>query len=183
LSTTFAGAIRQSPAFFAPDHADAGNLLPYNDDMNARDPIPLGPGEMKLELRPDRRERVPEPLPVKLISIDDVHLPAPAGAEHLLDQLYVGILQMIKVSADHERLVYRADNFDLVFELAERPVPHDSLVATQIEIPSLRAAMEHLTAAEIEFDRARGLVPGDDRLVFLDPAGNWINLQERRMIL
>ena len=39
----------------------------------------------------DKRAPIPEPLPVRLIAIEDVHLPAPAGKEVELDEFYVGM--------------------------------------------------------------------------------------------
>ena len=37
----------------------------------------------------DHRPRIPEPPPVRLLTVDDAHLPAPAGIEVDLDGFYV----------------------------------------------------------------------------------------------
>jgi hypothetical protein len=70
-----------------------------------------------VESKPDARPRVPEPLPVRLTAIEDVRLPAPAGVETELDAFYVGILEFQRVEGE---LTYRADNFDLRFEILEQ---------------------------------------------------------------
>ena len=41
----------------------------------------------------DNRARMPEPLPVRLVAIEDVRLPAPAKIEEKLDAFYVTLLQ------------------------------------------------------------------------------------------
>src|SRR5688500_2245062 len=41
--------------------------------------------------RPDNRPRMPEPLPVKLVAVEDVTMVAPAGIAPRLDEFYVGL--------------------------------------------------------------------------------------------
>src|SRR5688500_10561026 len=55
---------------------------------------PLAPAPDGTRFRPvaDRRPRVPEPLPVKLLVVSDPRLPAGAGLERRLDAFYVGLL-------------------------------------------------------------------------------------------
>src|SRR5882724_10492477 len=84
----------------------------------------------------DRRPLVPEPIPVRLVSIEDVKLPAPAGIEHELDAFYVGLFAFQRDEAEPSQLVYRADNARLRFEVIEPPVARDEYRPTQIEVPS-----------------------------------------------
>jgi hypothetical protein len=143
----------------------------------------------RLELEPatgltprvDRRRRMDEPLPVKLVAVDDVRLPAPAGVEVRLDEFYVGLLGFERVPPETE-LVYRAENFVLRFDVEERPVEHDSLRPQGIEIVSLAEAELRLIEGECEYVRQRGVLPGSETIVLRDPAGNWVELVELRSI-
>src|SRR5687768_3087108 len=56
----------------------------------------------------DRRLRVPEPLPVRLVAVNDMRVDAPAGRERELDAFYAGLLGMQRVAG--EQIVYRAEN-------------------------------------------------------------------------
>ena len=143
----------------------------------------LEPSNPAVEIRSfeDRRMKIPEPLPVRLVAVNDVSLPAPAGAETKLDAFYVGLLKFER-TGDPYALSYRADNYELHFDPRERPVEHDSLRPTQIQIPSLGEMERVLTEAQIPYTRQRGITPGAERLVLLDPAGNWIELSEIRLI-
>jgi hypothetical protein len=140
----------------------------------------LEPGNAEFQPVIDRRARVPEPLPVRLVAIADVRLPAPAGVE--LNAFYVKLLGFERMQPLTE-LTYRADNFELHFEVHERPVMHDSLRALVTEIPSLREAEQKLIDGEYAYTRQRGTAPGTESLVLLDPAGNWLELVERREIV
>jgi len=142
----------------------------------------LEPGNPEFEPVIDRRPRVPEPLPVRLIAIADVRLPAPAGVEVRLDDFYVQLLGFERLDPA-TALNYRADNFELHFQVHERPVVHDSLRALLIEIPSLRDAEQKLIDAQLAYTRQKGTTPGSESLVLLDPAGNWIELVERREVI
>jgi len=129
----------------------------------------------------DRRPRVPEPLPVRIVAIAPVRLPAPAGAELALDAFYVGMLQMERIGPETE-LIYRADNYELRFDVKDRPVLHESLRALLIEVPSLREAEQKLIDAEMVYTRQRATAPGTESIVLLDPAGNWVELVEARVV-
>src|SRR4051794_14724400 len=72
----------------------------------------------------DRRPRMPEPLPVRLVAVDDVTLITAAGLETELDAFYVGLLEF-KRHPDGHRLTYHAENFDLRFDVIEPPVKRD----------------------------------------------------------
>src|SRR3954453_16315082 len=86
--------------------------------------------------RIDRRPLIPEPLPVKLVKIDDAHLPAAAGREVELDAFYVGMLRFERLDVP-ETLAYRAENFDLLFDVLEPPLERDTLRPLGIEVLSL----------------------------------------------
>ena len=48
---------------------------------------------------PDARRQMPEPLPVRLVAVADVRLPAPAGVERALDAFYVDLLGFVREGA------------------------------------------------------------------------------------
>jgi hypothetical protein len=154
---------------------------------------------------PDARPRMPEPPPVRLVAVDDVRLQAPSGMERQLDSFYVILLGFEREDVELKRPgpriawapgrarapiifsagvaagpIYRAENFRLRFQTIEPPVPHPSLRPQGIEVPSLNVAESRLTEAQIEYTRERGLVPGQERLLLQDPAGNWVELTESR---
>lgn len=56
-----------------------------------------------LGTRGDRRPRMPEPLPVKLLAVEDVRLPATAGLEARLDDFYAGLLEFERVDVELPR--------------------------------------------------------------------------------
>jgi hypothetical protein len=127
----------------------------------------------------DRRPRMPEPLPVRLVAVEDVRLPAPRGVDEQLDALYAGILRFERVAGE---LSYRSENFVLRFELTDRPAVHASLRPQGIEVLRLADVEHMLIEAEIEHTRQRGLMPGQETLLLLDPAGNWIEIGEIRLV-
>lgn len=130
--------------------------------------------------RHDRRVRVPEPLPVKLVAVNDVRVDAAAGLERLLDAFYARLLGMQRVAG--EAIVYRTENFDLHVDVQEPPVVRDDMRALRVEVRSLDEAELKLIDAGIEYARRRGLMPGDEALVLQDPASNWVELTAPRMI-
>jgi len=154
---------------------------------------------------PDPRPHIPEPPPVRLVSVDDVHLPAPTGVEQELDSFYVMLLgferedievkrpkpHIASTTAERTRRtgpsaeapsgpIYRAENFRLRFQTIEPPILRQSLRPQGIEVRSISEAEARLTDAVIEFTRERGLVPGQESLLLKDPAGNWVELTECR---
>src|SRR5262245_16601990 len=98
------------------------------------EPLQLDEATQQLKLDADKRHKLPEPLPVRLVSIEDVRLPAPAGVETQLDDLYVKLLEFERIE---EELAYQADNFVLRFDVFEPPVVRESLRPQQIEVLSL----------------------------------------------
>ncbi|HEY2587829.1 MAG TPA: hypothetical protein VGI81_18940 [Tepidisphaeraceae bacterium] len=129
----------------------------------------------------DRRPRMPEPPPVRLLTVDDAHLPAPAGIEVDLDGFYVGLFGFER-DEKSEFPVYRAENFRLIFDILEPPIARDDFRPLRIEVPSLEAAEQKLIEAEIEYTRQRALLPGRESLALLDPAGNWVEINEGRPV-
>ena len=148
--------------------------------MFDRDQLELEPAT-GLKPRVDRRPRMDEPLPVKLVAVDDVRMPAPAGVEVQLDAFYVDLLGFERMVPETE-LNYRAENVGLRFDVQERPVEHDNLRPQGIEVPSLADAELKLIEGEYEYVRQRGVVLGTETIVMRDPAGNWIELIELRAI-
>jgi hypothetical protein len=123
----------------------------------------------------DRRPFMPPPPPVALETVEDAHVPAPAGMEQELDAFYVGILEFER-DAKADGIVYRAENFRLIVDVVEGPVQRDDFRMLGVIAKSLTATMAKLREAEIEFSSERGLAAGDERLVLTDPAGNWVRI-------
>lgn len=129
----------------------------------------------------DRRPRMPEPLPVRLVVIDDVHLTTPAGNEELLDEFFVELLGFER-DADDSKIIYRADNARILFEVLEVPACRVNYRPIQIEVRSLVEMEVKFVEAEIESTRQKGLSPGQDSLLLMDPAGNWMEILETRVV-
>lgn len=129
----------------------------------------------------DRRPHMPEPPPVRLLTVDDARLPAPAGIEVELDKFYVDLFAFER-EAGAEFPVYRAENFRLIFDVLEPPVERDDFRPLRIEVASLQAAEQRLVDRELAYTRQRGLLPGQESLALLDPAGNWVEVNEGRQI-
>lgn len=126
----------------------------------------------------DGRPRMPEPLPVRLVCVEDARLSAAAGLETRLDDFYVRLLRFER-EVDRSQLIYRAENFRLIFSVMEKSAKTD-MHKLGIEVESLRAAEHQLIEAEFEYARQKGLSPGLETLLLQDPAGNWIELSEAR---
>jgi hypothetical protein len=143
--------------------------------------------ESTIDFRPeiDRRAKVPEPLPVRLVAVNDVRLPASAGIERELDRFYAGLLGFERhgdEGVDSHRIIYHAENLDLVFHVVEGLARREDFRPVGIEVISLAEAELKLIQAELEYTRQRGLVPGQESLLVLDPAGNWVEIVEMRLI-
>jgi len=130
----------------------------------------------------DKRPRVEEPLPVRLVAVEDCRLAAAAGLEWELDDFYIRLLGFERDWAETE-IVYRADNHCLRFEILERMREREDLRALGITVPSLGELVLRLIESEIEFVRQRGLVPGMDCLLISDPAGNPLQVSEFRTVM
>jgi hypothetical protein len=140
-----------------------------------------------IEREDDRRPKIVEPPPVRIVSIDDCVLWAPAGLERQLDEFYIGLLRLEReesnaVEGGHE-LVYRAENFRVRIEILECPVSREDFRPLTLVVESLADLARRLTEAEIDFQRQRGLVPGQDTLLLSDPAGNPVAIGEYRVAI
>ncbi|MGD1275877.1 MAG: hypothetical protein ABR964_01480 [Tepidisphaeraceae bacterium] len=129
----------------------------------------------------DRRPRLEEPLPVRLVAVADCRLTATAGLEWELDDFYLGLLGFERDLAE-TTIVYRADNHRLRFEILERMRHREDLRALGITVPSLGELAQRLIESEIEFVHQRGLVPGMNSLLMSDPAGNPLEVGEHRAV-
>jgi hypothetical protein len=136
-----------------------------------------------VQFRPqaERRSRVPEPLPVRLIAVADMRVESAAGLERDLDVFYAKLLGMQRIAG--EQLVYRTENFDLYVDVLEPPVVREDYRPVRVEVRSLPETVWKLSEAEVAYVRRKGLVPGDEALVLQDPAGNWVELTESRRIV
>jgi hypothetical protein len=129
----------------------------------------------------DDRPRLEEPPPVRLLTVEDARLPAAAGLERDLDEFYVGLLMFVRDPAPEE-ITYRAENLRLRFEVVEPPLERTDYRATRIEIPVLRDFEKALIGREMEYERLKGLLPGQHAIALFDPAGNYIEVTEFRRI-
>ena len=125
----------------------------------------------------DRRPRLEEPLPVKLVAVADMRLSATAGLERELDEFYVTLLEFQRHESS-EDLVYQADNFRLCFDLVEGLVERQDFRPVGVEVLSLADAEHKLIEREIEYLRQKAIQPGHESLLVQDPAGNWIEITE-----
>ena len=132
----------------------------------------------------DRRLRMDQPLPVRLVAVADVILPTQARLKAALDRFYVDLLEFAKGPADGEGqwLSYRADNFNLRFAMREGLIERSDYRPAMIEVRSLADIEHKLVDAEIEYLRQKTVAVGEESLVLRDPAGNWIEIVEWREI-
>lgn len=132
----------------------------------------------------DRRPRINELPPVRLIVVEDPRLPTPPGKQELLDAFYIDLWELQRDAPSDADPVYRAENARLRFYVIADPLPvqRETVRPLGIEVRSLKLAQRKLIEAEIEFIPQRGLVPGQDSLLVLDPAGNWVELFESRPV-
>jgi len=118
---------------------------------------------------------MPEPLPVRLVSVADAALVAGAGLERDLDAFYVDLLRFER-DADDASLIYHAENFRIIFDVLEPPIGRETMRPLGIEVLSLPEIEQKLIEAEIEYTRQKYLNPGLESLLLRDPAGNWVEL-------
>jgi hypothetical protein len=91
---------------------------------------------------------MPEPLPVRLVAVADVRLPAPAGVERALDAFYVGLLGCVREGAEPKprRLIE-----PLLGVRTEAPVTAPPLalgLKNREDEPAAKAELPAMTAAE-----------------------------------
>ncbi|HQY88413.1 MAG TPA: hypothetical protein PK402_07125 [Tepidisphaeraceae bacterium] len=145
------------------------------------DPIELEPAT-GIRPRADLRKPIPEPLPVRLVAIEDVHLPAAAGREVQLDEFYVGLLGLKRAPDRDGMLVYHAENVDLVFDVLEPPIDRAKLTPTPFEVDWIELIIQRLLELEVPYERMRGVMPGHEYVLLVDPAGNWVSLMQHQII-
>lgn len=135
-----------------------------------------------VEFKPflDRRPHMPEPPPVRLVAIEDVHVRAAAGLEVQLDEFYVELLRFDREGADCGCIIYKAENFRLCFDVAEPPIERADFRPVCVDLPSLAILELQLVEQEIEYQWQKGLSAGRHTLLFRDPAGNWVQAGEYR---
>ncbi len=135
----------------------------------------LGPVE-------DRRPKMEEPPPVRLLAVADCRLSAAAGLESSLDKFYVGLLRFER-HEDPTVIRYRAENGELHFVVTEvRQAPPD-FRSLGICVPSLPQLALKLAEAEIEYDHQRGLLPGQESFILTDPAENLLEITEIKTVI
>lgn len=149
--------------------------------MAIADPMELEPPS-GLTIRHDARRVVPEPPPVRLVAVDDVHLPAETGPSDPMDAFYVGLFAFERRYADADVIVYHAERFRLMFDLEEPPVEHEHLRPIGIEVPRLSVLIERMRDAGVAFDVVKAIVSGQIVIELQDPAGNWLAVTERREV-
>ena len=84
--------------------------------------------------------------------------------------------------AGEGELVFRADNFLLRFRLLDPPIVHDTLRPQGIEVLDLAELEKRFREAELEYTRERGITPGRETLLLVDPGGNWVEIGEIRLV-
>jgi hypothetical protein len=124
----------------------------------------------------DRRRRIPEPLPVRLVAVEDVNSEAPAELSRELDEFYVTLLGFEREHIQRKN-IYRAENLRLHITLIQEQ-PERDLRPLGIEVVSLAEVQHGLIEREMEFEVKKGLLPGQPTLLLLDPAGNWVAISE-----
>jgi hypothetical protein len=145
-------------------------------------PMELEPSSTPFEIVDDKRPKLEVPPPVRLVAVSDCVLPSVAGQEVDLDQFYAGILGFER-DAQRDGIEYRAENFRLCLEVFERREPREDFIVLGISVPSLANLMRRLDELEIEYTRQRGLIPGADSILLLDPSGNVLEISEFRVAL
>lgn len=130
----------------------------------------------------DRRVRMDEPLPVNLVAVADVRALGRTGLEADLQRFYVGMWGFEPAMADEGELAFGAENFRLILEMQEGLIEREDLRPIGVEVRSLAEAEQKIIDTEIEYQRQRGVQPGTESILLQDPAGNWVELTERREI-
>jgi hypothetical protein len=147
------------------------------------EPIELEKAKRRARRPKDRRPHMPDPPPVRLVAIEDVQVPVPAGLEVQLDDFYIQLLRFERDRHDRSRIIYRAENFRLCFDVLEVPAARGDFRPITLDVPSLSGLQQQLIDREIEFEWQRGLTAGHDTLLLQDPAGNWVQVGEIRLLL
>ena len=144
----------------------------------------MEPEASNLEFVPvrDTRPSLPEPPPVRLVSIDDIRLPAAAGLETPLDAFYVERLRFSREGADAGRITYKSENARLLFDVREPPIVREDFRPVGVEVPLLLSLELQLIEEEIAYQWQKGLAPGSRAILLQDPAGNWLQISEFKRV-
>jgi hypothetical protein len=142
----------------------------------AKDPLELEPAD-GFEQPDDRRPKMDEPLPVRLVAIADVRLPALLELERKHDEFYCGLLKMVRDEPRSQR-IYRTDNHRIVFELFEHLIERTECRPLNVEIDSLSSLQASLIEQKIEFELVRDITLGIQSLALRDPSGNWLQIAQ-----
>ena len=130
----------------------------------------------------DRRPHMPEPPPVRLVAVEEVHVFGAAGLEVQLDEFYVDLLKFEREGADEGRIIYKAENFRLHCDVQEPPILREDMRPIGIDVPSLSVLQQQLIDREIEFQWHRGLAAGQEFILLQDPAGNWVQVGQFKRV-
>ncbi len=130
----------------------------------------------------DKRLKVPEPPPVRLIAVEDVTLEATADDAGKLDDFYIGLLKFER-DTKADGIVYKAENVRLQFIIQPAPALRDDMRAIGVQIPSLADLELLLIDRQIAYAKERSLVLGHMTFLLRDPAGNWLRIGQVKRIL
>ncbi len=125
---------------------------------------------------------MPEPPPVRLMAIADVHLPATRGCEQALDAFYVTLLAFERETTHDGFPIYHAEKHAVAFDLLDPPIERDRLPMTGVEVQSLYLLERALIDREYPYERVRSVEVGIEQIVLADPAGNWLVISERSFL-
>ncbi len=131
----------------------------------------------------DRRPRLYPPPPVRLIAVADVRLEARVGMEKKLHDFYVGLLGFEMADAGEDfPTAFQAENARVLVQVYEKPFKREDMRALGIEVRSLPEVERRLIEAEVSFLKQKAVATGQEALLLEDPAGNWLQLVEYRVI-
>jgi hypothetical protein len=132
----------------------------------------------------DRRPHMPEPPPVRLVAVEDVHVRVAAepGLTERLDEFYVALLRFERDASRPEDIIYKAENCRLFFDVVGPSMQRVDFRPIAVDVPSLELLEQQLVEREIEYQWQRGLSAARDTLVLQDPAGNWVAITEWRQM-
>lgn len=142
----------------------------------------LEPSRITLKPPTDDRPTMPVPPPVRLVAVEDVHVPAAAGCERELDDFYVTLLRFDREGADHGEITYKAENARLRFDVLEPPITREDFRPIGIDVRSLQTIEKQLIDLEMDYEWQRGISPGHQTILLQDPAGNWVQIGETRIV-
>ena len=155
-----------------------------SEPLEPLEPLEIEPSQGKFAKVDDARPQIEKPLPVRLVAVEDVKLITEAGLEKPLEAFYVELFGFERAMCEKigDALVLRAENFSIHFEVIEPPFEREDLRMLGVEIESLRELERELIDRVIPFEWEKGLQPGVRAIVLRDPAGNWLQIREARLL-